>query len=164
MLPFVAAEHESGLKVMARVLAVTPDVPSADRAALLALEGTIRLHRGRFAEGHASGDAESIALGVVGEDSLMEEAAGRAAAAGQDWEAAGRHFANALRQAHEIPSVFAQPDVRLAWAEMLIARGQDGDHARARSLLEEAAALYERAGRTRGARTCRTMLASFTGA
>jgi hypothetical protein len=104
---------------------------------------------------------ESIALGLVGEDSLLEEAAGRAASAGRDWESAERHFTTALQQAHTIPSVWAQPDVRLAWAEMLIARGQDEDRARARGLLEEAVTMYARAGRTRGERTCRTMLESL---
>jgi len=105
----------------------------------------------------------SIALGIVGQGWLMEEAAGRAAAAGRDWEAADRHFATALHQAREMPNVLAQPDVRLAWAEMLIARGREGDLARACSLLEDAAPLYERAGRTRGAQTCRRMLASLPG-
>ena len=87
---------------------------------------------------------EALDTGAVfGHDfSMWEAVAGMAAAAGEQWDAADRHFNTALRQAEEIPNKIAQPEVRRAWARMLIQRNGPGDRDRARTLLDEATELY----------------------
>ena len=72
--------------------------------------------------------------------------AGIAAAAGRQWEKAEEHFETALRQAHEVPAVLAQPETRRWYARMLIDRDSPGDRDKARQLLEEAIAMYRRIG------------------
>ena len=91
---------------------------------------------------------EALDTGAVfGRDfSTWEAVAGMAAAAGEQWEAAERHFETALRQAEEIPNKIAQPEVRRAWARMLIQRDGPGDGEQARALLDEAIALYDALG------------------
>ena len=87
---------------------------------------------------------EALATGaVINRDfSMLEAVAGMAAAAGEQWEAADTHFQTALRQAEEIPHKIGQPEVRRAWARMLIQRDGPGDRDRARTLLDEAIELY----------------------
>jgi tetratricopeptide (TPR) repeat protein len=106
---------------------------------------------------------ETIQLGSVGDFQMHHEAAGRAAAAGRDWEAAERHFDSGLRLANDNGNVAAQADIRLAHAEMLLARGEPGDAARARTMLEEAAPMFERSERTRRLRQCRGYLEQIAG-
>ena len=72
--------------------------------------------------------------------------AGIAAACGGQWEKAEEHYENALRQAHELPVVIAQPEVRRWYARMLIDRDGPGDREKARELLTEAIAMYRRIG------------------
>ncbi len=47
--------------------------------------------------------------------------------AGGQWEKAEEHYQTALRQAHEIPIVIEQPEVRRWYARMLIDRDAPGD-------------------------------------
>jgi len=69
-----------------------------------------------------------------------------AAAAGGQWEKAEERYQTALRQAHEIPVVIQQPEVRRWYARMLIDRDGPGDREKARELLTEALAMYRRIG------------------
>jgi len=55
---------------------------------------------------------------------LFQTVAGIAAAAGRQWEKAEAHYQTALRQAHEIPVVIEQPEVRRWYARMLIDRAR----------------------------------------
>ena len=77
---------------------------------------------------------------------LLQSVAGMAAAAGKQWEKAERHYQTALRQAHELPVVMEQPEVRRWYARMLIDRDAPGDRERARELLTEAIAMYRGIG------------------
>jgi tetratricopeptide (TPR) repeat protein len=100
---------------------------------------------------------------------LFQTAAGIAAAAGRQWEKAEPHYQTALRQAHEIPVVIAQPEVRRWYARMLIDRARSehpeparpehrrrvegrpsrssaADLDKARQLLTEAIAMYRQIG------------------
>jgi hypothetical protein len=77
-----------------------------------------------------------------------------AAAAGEQWDKAEEHYQTALRQAHELPVVTEQPEVRRWYARMLIDRdapsdpstGSGSDRDKARELLTEAIAMYRRIG------------------
>ncbi len=51
-----------------------------------------------------------------------------------------------MRQAHELPVVIEQPEVRRWYARMLIDRDGPGDRAKARELLAEAVAMYTKIG------------------
>jgi len=77
---------------------------------------------------------------------LFHTAAGMAAAAGGQWEKAEEHYRTALRQAHELPHVVEQPEVRRWYARMLIDRDGPGDGEKARELLTEAVSMYRRIG------------------
>jgi class 3 adenylate cyclase/tetratricopeptide (TPR) repeat protein len=77
---------------------------------------------------------------------LFQTVAGMAAAAGGQWEKAEEHYQTALRQAHEIPVVIEQPEVRRWYASMLIDRDAPGDREKARELLTEAIGMYRRIG------------------
>ena len=67
-----------------------------------------------------------------------------AVAAGGQWDKAEEHYQTALRQAHELPVVIEQPEVRRWYARMLIDRDGPGDRDKARELLTEAVAMYRR--------------------
>lgn len=77
---------------------------------------------------------------------LFQTVAGMAAAAGQQWHKAEEHYQTALRQAHELPFVTEQAEVRRWYARMLIDRDAPEDHEKARQLLTEAVAMYRRIG------------------
>jgi len=77
---------------------------------------------------------------------LLQSVAGMAAAAGGQWEKAEEHYRMALRQAHELPVIIEQPDVRRFYARMLIDRDGPGDRDKAFRLLTEAIAMYRRIG------------------
>jgi class 3 adenylate cyclase/tetratricopeptide (TPR) repeat protein len=77
---------------------------------------------------------------------LLQTVAGMAAAAGGQWDRAEEHYRTALRQAHELPVVMEQPEVRRWYARMLIDRDAPGDRDKARELLTEAIAMYRRIG------------------
>jgi tetratricopeptide (TPR) repeat protein len=76
----------------------------------------------------------------------VETVAGIAAAAGAQWEKAEEHYQKALRVAHEMPVVIAQPEARRWYARMLIDRDGSGDREKARALLAEAIAMYRQIG------------------
>ena len=73
---------------------------------------------------------------------LLERAAGMAAAAGSNWDAAESHFTTALEQAAALPHRPEQAQVRRSYADMLLRRDASGDVARADELLAEAESLY----------------------
>jgi tetratricopeptide (TPR) repeat protein len=77
---------------------------------------------------------------------LLQTVAGMAAAAGGQWDKAEEHYQTALRQAHELPIVMEQPEVRRWYARMLIDRDASGDRDKARQLLTEAIEDYRRIG------------------
>ena len=96
---------------------------------------------------------------VLWYNSLLHAVAGMAAAAGEDWEKAAEHYQTALRQAHEIPFVIAQPEVRRWYARMLIDRDAPGDHEKPRELLTEAVAMYRRIGMPKHVEMAEALLA-----
>ena len=72
---------------------------------------------------------EALDTGTVTEFQTMEllqNAAGTAAAAGGQWDAAEGHYRTALRQAKELPHRIAQPEVRRSYARMLLDRKAAG--------------------------------------
>ena len=77
---------------------------------------------------------------------LIENTAGIAAAAGEQWEVAEEHFETALRQAREMPDTIAEPEVRRCYARMLLDRDAAGDKDKARTLLGEAIEMYRTIG------------------
>ena len=77
---------------------------------------------------------------------LWQMVAGIAAACGEHWDMAQEHYETALRQAHELPHVIAQPEVRRWYAQMLLDRNAPGDRDKARTLLGEAIAQYRTIG------------------
>ncbi len=83
---------------------------------------------------------------------LTQTYAGIAAAAGERWDDAERHFETALTQAHDIPFVLAQPETRRWYAWMLIDRNgpgdrdAPGDRDKAAGLLKEAIKMYGEIG------------------
>jgi class 3 adenylate cyclase/tetratricopeptide (TPR) repeat protein len=77
---------------------------------------------------------------------LLQTVAGMAATAGGQWEKAEEHYETALRQAHKLPVVMEQPEVRRWYARMLIDRDAPGDRDKARELLTEAIAMYRHIG------------------
>jgi tetratricopeptide (TPR) repeat protein len=77
---------------------------------------------------------------------LLQTVAGMAASAGGQWEKAEEHYQTALRQAHEIPVVLDQPEVRRWYARMLIDRDGPRDREKARQLLTEAIGMYRQIG------------------
>ncbi len=105
------------------------------------------------------GAIEIGAVVTVDGSGLIETTAAIAAACGERWEQAERHFEVALRQAHEIPHRIAQPEVRRWWAWMLIDRDASGDRERARELLGEAIELYREIGMPKHLEIAERMLA-----
>lgn len=79
-------------------------------------------------------------------DRVLRTVAGMAAAAGREWEKAEEHYEPALRQAHELPVVIEQPEVRRWYARMLIDRNAPGDRDKAFRLLTEAIDMYRQIG------------------
>jgi hypothetical protein len=77
---------------------------------------------------------------------LLERAAGMAAAAGSDWDAAAAHFTTALRQAETLPHRPEQAHTRRVYGGMLLRRGRPGDRETAARLLGQAEALYRDMG------------------
>ncbi len=89
-------------------------------------------------------DTGAVARGWTG--GLLQTVAGIGAAAGGQWDVAEEHYRTALHQAHELPVVMGQPEVRRWYARMLIDRDGSGDRDKARELLTEAIAMYRRIG------------------
>ncbi len=99
---------------------------------------------------------ETLAMGLVGEWWLIDEAAGRAAEAAGDLETAEQHFTEALRIANEGGNVYSRAGVLLSHGRMLLTHGIDAE--RGRAMLEEALPMFEAGGRTLRARECRELL------
>ena len=91
-------------------------------------------------------DASNGLDGILAPGTILENFAGIAAAAGEQWDTAQEHFESALRQAHEMPDKIAQPEVRRWYAAMLIERHADDDRDKARTLLGEAIEMYRTIG------------------
>jgi tetratricopeptide (TPR) repeat protein len=89
---------------------------------------------------------------------LVERIAGIGAAAGGEWDTAEAHFRTALRQAEELPFVIEGAETRRWYARMLLERNAAGNRDRARSLLEEAIAVYRRVGMPRHEELARALL------
>ena len=85
-----------------------------------------------------------------------------AAAAGEQRDVEDAHIQAALRQSEEIPNKLAQPEVRRAWARMLLQRGAPGDKERANDLLEEAIAQYGELGMPKHLEMAREMKSTLT--
>ncbi len=68
--------------------------------------------------------------------------AGIAAAAAEDWSLAEEHHCTAIQQTDSAPYCHLQPVAREWYAKMLLDRDRPGDSAHARSLLEQAIAMY----------------------
>ena len=103
-------------------------------------------HSGQFAEAaelypRVRGAIEH-GLVIAWSLALWQMLAGIAAAAGEQWDTAEKHFETALGQARDIPHKIAQPEVRRWCARMLIDRAGPGDKERARVLLDEAIEMY----------------------
>jgi tetratricopeptide (TPR) repeat protein len=88
---------------------------------------------------------------------LLERAAGMAAAAASNWDAAENHFLSALHQAEHLPHRPEQAHTRRFYAAMLLRRARPGDRDRARGLLTEAEALYTAMGMPKHVELSRVM-------
>ncbi len=89
----------------------------------------------------------------------IDAVAGIAAACGDEWEQAEEHYQTALRLAHDLPLIIAQPGVRRWYARMLIDRDGPGDRDKARELLTEVIAMYRKIGMPKHLEMAEAMLA-----
>ena len=92
---------------------------------------------------------------------LFQSLVGIAAACGGQWEKAEEHYKEALRQAHELPAVSEQPEVRRWYARMLVDRSSPGDRDKARRLLTEAIAMYSQIGMPKHQEMAQALLSSM---
>jgi tetratricopeptide (TPR) repeat protein len=110
---------------------------------------------------------EGLATGAVLDlwgGRLLERIAGMAAAAAGRWDLAEAHFEAALAQAAALPHRIEQPEVRVAYAAMLIQRDEPGDRERARVLAAEAVELYHALGIGNRAGLAHHIVWAYTGA
>jgi hypothetical protein len=91
---------------------------------------------------------------------MFATSAGIAAACAKEWSRAEAHHQRAVQQADPVYRI-CQPDARAWYADMLLARGEEGDRDRARVLLSEALGLYESIGMPRFAQRTRARLAAL---
>jgi tetratricopeptide (TPR) repeat protein len=75
---------------------------------------------------------------------LLDTIAGIAAAAGNRWDAAERHYQAALALTEHIPFISEQADVRYWYARMLLDRSTSGDRRKAGELLKTAVSIYRK--------------------
>jgi tetratricopeptide (TPR) repeat protein len=94
------------------------------------------------------------------DERLIETVAALAAAAGNQWDTAERHFESALQQATEIPIRIEQAETRRYFAEALIARGSDDDLRRAQELATEAIEIYRDVGMPRHEELAKSLLST----
>ncbi len=108
-----------------------------------------------------SGEGISLGTGaqLLSPETMFATAAGIAAACAKEWSRAEAHHQRAIQQADAAYRV-CQPDARVWYADMLLARGDEGDRERARVLLAEALALYEAIGMPNFARRTSARLAT----
>jgi tetratricopeptide (TPR) repeat protein/tRNA A-37 threonylcarbamoyl transferase component Bud32 len=103
--------------------------------------------RGEAAALHPSSEG-LLATGVhwyAPQVTMFATAAGVAAACAREWTRAEAHHQRAVQQADAAYRI-CQPDARVWYADMLLARNDSGDGERARVLLAEALSLYESIG------------------
>jgi tetratricopeptide (TPR) repeat protein len=86
-------------------------------------------------------------------------AAGIAASAAGQWEAAEDHFQTALQQAESVPHILEQAEIRRFHAMMLMDRNASGDREKARRLFGEALETYTKIGMPRHVDLTQTLLA-----
>lgn len=106
---------------------------------------------------------EALATGTLlstNSASLLQRAAGMAAAAAGLHDLAEQHFEGALRQAQELPHLMERPMVRHFYARYLLGRGGRDDRARALTFLDEAAAGYRSIGMPRHLAMVEALLAT----
>jgi tetratricopeptide (TPR) repeat protein len=89
---------------------------------------------------------------------FAQTAAGLAAAAGRNWEAAEKHFAVAMHEAVEFPHRLEQVEICRFHGQMLIERGSSGDGEKARAMLGTAIQGYTKMGMLRHGEIARTLL------
>lgn len=77
---------------------------------------------------------------------FAQTAAGIAATAAHQYEAAEEHFRTAMRHAKSLPHLIEEAEISRFQAMMLIGRGNQGDHEKAQILLRAALASYQRYG------------------
>jgi tetratricopeptide (TPR) repeat protein len=105
-------------------------------------------------EWHEAAELYPLALAAIATKNVMragfyglvQTTAGIAATAARQWDQAEEHFDTALKQAHEIPYIIEQPEVRRWYALMLIERDGPDDRKKARTLLNEAIQMYNEIG------------------
>lgn len=90
---------------------------------------------------------------------LASTLAGIAAGCAGEWDAAESHFRHAVDLARRLPMRHEEADALRFHADMLLARGGDGDAERAGELLDRAAGLYGELGMRRHAELARSMRA-----
>ncbi len=91
---------------------------------------------------------------------MPETAAGISAAAGRQWDNAAAHFETALRYAEDVPHKLEQPQVRYWYAKMLVGRGEEGDHEKARSLLDKSVSEFTALGMPRHLEMAQALIAA----
>ena len=89
---------------------------------------------------------------------LTQTAAGIAAAAAHEWEAAEDHFQTGMRQAESFPNILEQADINRFHAMMLIDRAASGDRGNAKMLLGKASETYTHVGMPRHSDITRILL------
>jgi tetratricopeptide (TPR) repeat protein len=92
-------------------------------------------------------DTDAVALWPIWR--LTQTAAGIAASAARQWQAADEHFQIALQQAESFPNVLEQAEIRRFRAMMLIDRAAPSDREKAQTLLREALESYTQIGMPR---------------
>ncbi|HLG05250.1 MAG TPA: BREX system ATP-binding domain-containing protein [Gemmatimonadales bacterium] len=128
-------------------------------AVISCIEGLVMLGERERAAALYPLTRQMIEQGLVTDDyGVTETFAGIAAAAGRQWDQAESHFYEGLRLAGEIPHRLAQPDTRRWHGWMLLERGETGDRARARRLLEEAIAGYREIGMPMHVTICEALI------
>jgi tetratricopeptide (TPR) repeat protein len=130
VIPAYMGKRDKALQVLSKIKKASATLEQYDDAAALYPLAQEAVATGNLIQPFCSG--------------LVQTTAGIAAAAGKLWERAEEHFETALRQAHEIPHVIEQPEVRRWYARMLMKTGTLGDLDRAHQLLKEAIELYEK--------------------
>jgi hypothetical protein len=80
---------------------------------------------------------------------LTQTAAGIAASAAHQYEAAEQHFRTAMRHAEALPHLLEQAEISRFHAMMLLDRAARGDRVKAQTLLREAMETYTQIGMPR---------------
>jgi tetratricopeptide (TPR) repeat protein len=169
---FVLSAHTHPARALAILDANAAALPAPGQPAFVGawnalgavLVGLVRLGERTRAAALYPHCLERVGMGFVSGalfGGLAETVAGIAAASGERWEDAERHFNVALRVANEMPHVPAQADTRYWHAWMLLQRRAPGDAERARTLLDEAIPMFERSGRKRRMRESGELIQSI---